>query len=235
MAYSGRNMTNVAAKHLGLIEFIKFLKLQDWMWNKRVLGEIGDIILFAEHPPVISLGSRRREEQNRHILVAPEFLRTRGIPVIQTERGGSVTIHCPGILGCYIIADISGLEFSTEFIYRLEYWVQKSLEMLGIDTKRLPPEFRKVETAKYEGLWIGCKKIASVGIKISRHITRFGININISPKEYMLRMVNPCGIEEYEFSSLAQEGFMINTRDVISGLENNMDILFRNIKKNLAQ
>lgn len=203
----------------GLINFREFIKLQNITWEERYLQKITDTIIFAEHPPTISLGSRNPEEQIRHIRVTEETLRTSGIPVIRTERGGSVTIHGPGILGCYVIADIGRLEFSTEFIFRLEHWIAASLDKLGIHTTRLPKEFRMDrETAKYEGLWINKKKIASMGIRISRHVTRFGVNICVCPEERFMHIINPCGIEEYEMSSLEKECGPIEIKQVISCL-----------------
>lgn len=184
---------------LGQINFHQFLRVQDDLWEARVADRIPDTVIFAEHPPTISLGARDPDEQLRYLRVPHEEIDRRDIPVIQTRRGGSITLHAPGILGCYVIQ-----KNPTGLVPRLEEHAQRLFASFGLSTDSLPyptPPGKE----EYRGVWTARGKIASVGIGIASHVSRFGINMNIALEPALLALLHPCGIKDKTMTSLASE------------------------------
>ena len=188
---------------LGLIDFGELIRIQDRLWEERVSGGGADTILFAEHPTVISLGVRPREEQMRFVRVPLAELAARNISIYETRRGGSITIHAPGILGCYVVAQVP--TFGMGVVPWLEQVSSEALRACGLETHFKKPPVG-VGSAKYRGLWTARGKIASVGVHCSHNVTRFGVSINVSADADVLTIVHPCGIEEYSLTTLALEG-----------------------------
>ena len=172
---------------LGTSEFKDTWNLQKELQEKRILGEIEDQLILVEHPAVYTLGKNASRE---HILKKRE-----GVSVIQTDRGGNITFHGPGQLVGYPIVDLS-------FYKRSITWYMRELEQLMIDVLK---EYG-IEGSTKKGLtgtWVKNRKIAALGVRISRWVTMHGFSLNINPDLNYYQDIVPCGIEGYGVTSMA--------------------------------
>lgn len=194
---------------LGFVGFGAFLNIQDQVWKCRVEDKISDTVLFAEHPLAISFGARARKLQTLFLRVSLEEIVRRNIGVYETRRGGSLALHAPGILGCYVIGKTAESVGRTT-VHFLEDVAHEVFCSSGLLTTPAPRAMIGFDRAKYRGAWTARGKIASIGIHSAQGITRFGMNINVSADPNLLTLIHPCGIEEYPLTTLALEGIRIS-------------------------
>lgn len=176
---------------LGRLDYLACHELQLRLLAARIGGRIGDTVLLVEHDPVITVGRKRGAEQN---LVA-----TGEIPVVDVERGGDVTYHGPGQLVVYPIVELTGVHRD------LHAWLRR-LEALTIDVLAewgLPGE----RSPRNTGVWIGGKKVCSIGIACRRWVTWHGLALNVSPDLSQLQRINPCGLSPDDYTSMEAELF----------------------------
>src|SRR2546423_797550 len=159
--------------HLGRVDYGTALQLQETLAELRKQRKIGDTLLLLEHTPVITLG---RNASLKNILATPESLAERGIEVFEINRGGDVTFHGPGQLVGYPIIDLRGYSpqlGAVEFVRKLEETLIRVCAEYGIGAKRLE---------KLTGVWTdeaeSEKKIAAIGVHISRGVTSHGFALN---------------------------------------------------------
>ena len=173
---------------LGLSDFNETWELQKKLQTKRILNEIEDHLLLVEHPPVYTLGKNAPKE---HLLNS-----VNDASVIQTDRGGNITFHGPGQLVGYPILDLNHYKRSIT-------WYMRKLEQLIIDTLRA---YGIIACRKkgLTGVWVKDKKIAALGVRISKWVTMHGFSININPDLEYYKFIIPCGIEDYGITSMAQ-------------------------------
>jgi lipoic acid synthetase len=178
----------------GLADYRQILDRQRQLRDKRRNGEIPDTVLIVEHRPVITLGAR----QSANVLLAnAETLTQKGIDVVNTRRGGGTTAHNPGQVVFYPILDLQQLNLGiSEYVRKLEAIAAKLLAQLGVDSQR-----RK----GLPGLWVGDKKIASIGVRVSKFITYHGMAINIQNDLSIFDLFVPCGLDEVEMTSVLKE------------------------------
>ena len=151
-------------------------------------------IWLLEHPPVFTLGTAASKE---HILDA------KNIPVIQTDRGGEVTYHGPGQLVIYFLLDIKTLKWGPKALVKnLENFIQDLLKQYGIETNII---------SGAPGVYVQDKKIASIGLRISRGKTYHGISLNVDMDTKPFKQINPCG---YEGLKVTQIKDFIDTIDL---------------------
>ena len=151
-------------------------------------------IWLLEHPPVFTLGTAASKE---HILDA------KNIPVIQTDRGGEVTYHGPGQLVIYFLLDIKTLKWGPKALVKnLEDFIQDLLKQYGIETNII---------SGAPGVYVQDKKIASIGLRISRGKTYHGISLNVDMDTKPFKQINPCG---YEGLKVTQIKDFIDTIDL---------------------
>lgn len=188
----------------GLEEYRRILKLQKQLWEKRYRNEIPNTILIVEHQPVITLGARKKDNK---ILVSRKKLKNRGIDVVEIRRGGGVTAHNPGQLVFYPILKLQQLGLGiTEYIRTLE---AIGIELLGTFKVRCK------RRNGFPGLWIDEKKIASIGVRVSRFVTYHGMAININNDLSTFDLFVPCGIEGVKITSvLEQTGEKLSMNDI---------------------
>jgi lipoate-protein ligase B len=184
----------LCVRDCGLAEYRGVLALQQQLQEQRREGRIGDTVLLIEHPPVITLGAR--QSANR-LLVSGAELTRRGIDLVEIRRGGGATAHNPGQLVFYPILHLQelGLDVS-QYVRSLEATGMELLAGLGVRSDR-----RK----GFPGLWVGARKIASIGVRVSRFVTCHGMAINIQNDLSIFRFMVPCGLEGVEMTSVQKE------------------------------
>jgi lipoyl(octanoyl) transferase len=176
---------------LGRVSYFDAWSLQRQWAGLRRAGDIPDRLLFVEHPPVITLGRNARRE---HLLSAPETLAAEGIEVVETNRGGDVTFHGPGQLVGYPILDLGAIRKDVVWYVRtLEEAIIRSLQPLGLSPERCPG---------MTGVWVGERKVAAIGVHISRWITTHGFALNVDTDLASFRHIVPCGIASHPVTSL---------------------------------
>jgi len=178
----------------GLADYKKVLQLQNQLSQKRKHDKIPNTVLIVEHRPVITLGAR----QSANILLAGrEDLAKKHIDVVDIRRGGGTTAHNPGQLVFYPILNLKELNLGiSEYIRKLESIGAELLEQLGVHAER-----RK----GFPGLWVGEKKIASIGVRVSKFITYHGMAINIQNDLSIFDFITPCGLNNVEMTSALKE------------------------------
>lgn len=170
------------AIRLGMIDYEASLNLQNHLVQARLAEEIGDTILFLQHPPVITMGKSGKVQ---NLLVSQTTLQEKNIKVIFTDRGGDVTYHGPGQLVVYPIINLRLLGLSVpDYVWNLEEVVIRLLDYFGILAGRLE---------KLRGVWVRGEKIASLGVHLSRWISKHGLALNVNPDLDNFNFINPCG------------------------------------------
>jgi len=184
----------------GLEDFRKTLKLQHKLVEQRRQNQIGDTALIVEHRPVITLGARQNANK---LLIERAKLIEKGIDVVEIRRGGGATAHNPGQIVFYPILNLQQSRLGiNEYIRTLEQIGIELLEKLGVKSER-----RKC----FPGLWIENRKIASIGVRVSRQITHHGMAINISNNLSIFDYIIPCGLDDVVMTSVLKETGKKNT------------------------
>jgi lipoate-protein ligase B len=188
------NKRALQIRDCGLADCRQTLQLQHVLRKKRQQGEIPNTVLIVEHPAVITLGAR--QSRNR-LLVRREDLAKKRIDVVDIRRGGGTTAHNAGQLVFYPILHLQQLGLGiSEYIRELEAIGAELLEQLGILSTR-----RKGSP----GLWVGTRKIASIGVRVSRFVTYHGMAINIRNDLSIFDSIIPCGLDNVEMTSVLRE------------------------------
>ncbi len=178
----------------GVAEYRRVLELQGQLQEQRRAGEIGDTVLVVEHPAVITLGARKTANR---LLVDTAELARRGIDIVEIRRGGGATAHNPGQLVFYPIVHLQELRLGVnEYVRTLEAIGIDLLGELGVESVR-----RK----GLPGLWIGQRKIASIGVRVSRFVTCHGMAINIQNDLNIFNFMVPCGLDGVVMTSARKE------------------------------
>jgi lipoate-protein ligase B len=174
---------------LGTVDYEQGLALQEALVAARHADALGDVLLLLEHPHVYTLG---RGADARYLVAPPP-----GVPVNRVSRGGQVTYHGPGQLIGYPILKLEGAARDIhKYVRALERAIIEALAVYGIDAGR---------REKLTGVWVGERKIASIGIGIRRWITLHGFALNVNTDLRFFEHVVPCGIEGCRMTSLARE------------------------------
>ena len=174
----------------GRVEYGRALAWQEALLARRLAGG-SDVLLLLEHPPVYTLG---RGADPRHLGTAADG----DVPVFRAHRGGQVTYHGPGQLVGYPILDLRRLRPDVRWYLRtLEEALIAALGDLGIAAGRRPG---------LTGVWVGGRKIASIGVALRRWVSWHGFALNVGPDLRGFAAITPCGITGVEMTSVAQEG-----------------------------
>jgi lipoate-protein ligase B len=174
---------------LGTLDYQAALSLQENLVEAKHREGFPDILLFVEHPHVITLGRGGKEA---NIVDAAE------VPVIRSSRGGDVTYHGPGQMVVYPIIDLkSKLRKDVHrYLRYLEESAIRTLDTFGILAERKPP---------WTGIWIGNRKIAAIGVAVRRGITYHGLALNVSVDLNQFRRIVPCGLGWSDVTSMEKE------------------------------
>ena len=175
--------------NLGKRSYGEVWSLQKKMQIKRMAGEIDDLLILVEHDPVYTLG---KNADVNHLLQS----RDRTIEVFNVERGGDITFHGPGQLVGYPIIDLANYKKSVS-------WYMHSLEQLTIEVLS---EF-EISAKRVKGLtgvWVGDKKIAAQGVRLTRWVTMHGFSINVNTDLSYYNGIIPCGIFDRGVTSMEE-------------------------------
>jgi lipoyl(octanoyl) transferase len=180
---------------LGRRPYTEALELQRALRLQRLSGALPhDLLLLVEHDPVYTMG---RGTQASSLPVAPELLRASGAEVVEIERGGDVTWHGPGQLVGYPIIHLSAHREDLHWYLRtLEAALIDALSVLGLRGGR--------EDGK-TGVWVGGRKIASIGIHVKQWVTLHGFALNVHPDLAWFARIVPCGLDGVTMTSVAHE------------------------------
>ena len=185
---------NLTFKSLGLREYN-----HTWQSMKSHIREedFKDEIWFLEHPPVFTLGTAADQ---KHILKAKD------IPVVQSARGGEVTYHGPGQLVIYFMIDLKRLKLGPKTLVKsLQQFTKSLLKEYSIDSKFIDGA---------PGVYVNEKKIASIGLRISKGKTYHGISINVDMDLAPFGYINPCGYEGLEVTQIKELNDKVTIKDV---------------------
>ena len=176
--------------HVGRIPYGEAVRLQERVRAARLAGELPDVLLMLEHPSVYSKG--RRTEAGE-LPLGDDWYRARGIEVIETDRGGRVTYHGPGQLVGYPITAVGRVR---PYIETMERALVAALADEGIEAQA---------PADLVGVWTDGRKIASIGVHVSRGVSMHGFAVNVDNDLTPFEWIVPCGITGVRMTSIALE------------------------------
>ncbi len=186
----------------GRVPYGEGLALQKALIEARYENRIGNTLVLLEHPPVLTLG---RNASRANIVVSDQFLAYRQVEIHEINRGGDVTYHGPGQLVGYPIVDLRSFTprlGAVEYVRMMEEALIRACGDFGIQATRV---------AGRTGVWSPAggsvleKKIAAIGVHISRGITSHGFAFNVNPDLRDFQLIVPCGIADREVTSLERE------------------------------
>jgi lipoyl(octanoyl) transferase len=199
-------MRKCQVRELGRIAYGPALELQQQLIAARKAGTAPDHLLLLEHPHVITLGRNGRQE---NLLASAEIMERAGISFFPTDRGGDVTYHGPGQLVAYPIMDLREWKRDVgAFVRAIEQTIIDTLADYGIEAGRIP---------KLTGVWVGERKIAAIGVHISRWVTSHGLALNVSTDMSYFQYIVPCGLTK-PVTSMAQLGVRATLEEVSHSL-----------------
>jgi lipoate-protein ligase B len=179
---------------LGLIDYQEAWNLQKDIFELRYKNEISDVLFLLEHPNTYTLG---KVADKNHLISSIKYLEENKISVYDIDRGGDITYHGPGQIVGYPIISLTDWEKDThKYLRALEEVIIETSKSFGLLASR---------NSKYTGVWIGNRKIAAIGIKVSRWITMHGFAFNINTDLSLFQGIIPCGINDKEVTSLQKE------------------------------
>jgi lipoyl(octanoyl) transferase len=182
-------------RRLGRVAYDDALLLQQTLVEERRRGEIPDQLLLLEHPPVITLGVKVRNDLT-HVLATSERLAELGVELHETGRGGDVTYHGPGQVVGYPIVDLKPDRCDVHaYVRDLEEVMIRAARTFGIDAGRVEG---------LTGIWVGAAKLAAIGVRISRWITSHGFAFNVNTDLSHFNLIIPCGITDRGVTSFQQ-------------------------------
>ena len=179
--------------HLGRVEYREAAALQERLRERVIAGELPEVMLLLEHPPVYTIG--RRSDQ-ADLPFGEAFYRDRGIDVVRTPRGGQLTYHGPGQLVGYPIMHVASVP---EYILTMERSLVTALGDAGVEAATKLGH-------KHVGVWVGERKIASVGVHISHGVSAHGFAVNVDNDLDPFSWVVACGLPEVQMTSMDAEG-----------------------------
>ena len=189
---SSGEMRRVDVMRLGRTEYRACWALQRSLQERRIAGEIGDVLLLTEHDPVITLGTTAN---SGHLLTPSRVLSGQGIDVVASNRGGDVTFHGPGQIVGYPIFDLTQHTPDLHvYLRQIEALVSEALSSFGV---------RSTRVKGYTGVWVGDEKICAIGIHVRRWVTMHGFALNVNTDLSLFRHIVPCGITDHGVTSLA--------------------------------
>ena len=167
---------------LGRMEYGKALELQKELAARRARGEVPDSLVLVEHDHVITLGRK----------TTPTNFGAQDIPVFEVERGGDATYHGPGQLVAYPIVLLADHDVRRH-VRNMEEAIIRTAGAFGVDGERLEG---------HPGIWVGGKKLASIGVAVTDWVTYHGMALNVNTDLSYFELIRPCGLDPSTMTSM---------------------------------
>jgi lipoyl(octanoyl) transferase len=196
-ALSTRGASSLDELHvssLGTISYSDALAIQAEIQARRQADEQPDTLLLLEHPPVYTRGRRASDGE---LALGEDFYRAHGIEIVPTNRGGKVTYHGPGQLVGYPIMRVGDIG---AHLRKMEATIVAALDEYGIEARS-----RCDEGIDYTGVWVEDRKIASIGVHVSRGVSTHGFAVNVTNDLTPFTWIVPCGLPDVTMTSVTQE------------------------------
>jgi len=181
----------ITACHLGPTPYAEGLRLQEALVGAVADRRTGDWLLFPDHPPVLTVG---RGGAPGGLVADRAMLAERGIEIFDVARGGDITWHGPGQLVGYAICDLTRGRDLHRFLRGHESALIDVLAGYGIEGTRVEGR---------TGVWVGERKIASLGIAVRRWVSYHGFALNVAPDLRFFELIHPCGLRGVRMTSVA--------------------------------
>jgi len=195
-------MRKCLVRELGRMEFAAALEVQQQLVAQRKQGLVSDHLLLLEHAHVITMG---RNGQAQNVLAGEDVLGRAGISFFPTDRGGDVTYHGPGQLVGYPILDLREWKRDVgAYVRGVEQVLIDTLAAFGIQAGRI---------AGLTGVWVDGRKVAAIGVHISRWVTSHGFALNVSTDLSYFQYIVPCGLTK-PVTSMEQLGVRATLQEV---------------------
>lgn len=199
-------MRNCQFRDLGRTGYGEAFALQQRLVAARKQGLIPNQFLIVEHPHVLTLG---RNGHLENLLVSEEGLRQRGVEFHETDRGGDITYHGPGQIVGYPILDLREWKRDVvAYVRGLEQALIDALAEFGIAGDRVPGA---------TGVWVEGRKIAAIGVHISRWVTSHGFALNVDTDLSFFQLIVPCGLSK-PVTSMHAEGAKVRRAEVVAAI-----------------
>ena len=206
-------MSSVDIRNLGVVEYTDALELMSTLQQQRINNEIPDTILFLEHPEIVTVGPRARNDG----IAPPSDYRSHPV-----DRGGGLTWHGPGQLVVYPIIHWNKEDEKSvaDIITKIESWVIAALATLGIEGYR---------DERMQGVWVDNKKICSIGLSFLRWVSRHGFTINYNTPKGRVENLAGCGLDQSTTTSLNALGYKTTRENIDAALRQSMSSILQRL------
>lgn len=181
-------------RQLGLVGYSEALELQLGERARVQAGESDGVLLLLEHPAVYTLG---RRSEARDLPMGEAWYRAQGIDVVRTDRGGKLTYHGPGQLVGYPVVRVERIP---DHVCAMETAIVAALADVGVEARG-----RDCDGPAYTGVWVGDRKIASIGIHVSRGVSIHGFALNVDLDLQPFEWAVACGLPDTRMTSVCRE------------------------------
>jgi lipoyl(octanoyl) transferase len=207
-------MRKCEVRDLGRIGYGEAFELQRKLVEERKRAAIPDQFLLLEHPHVLTLG---RNGHLENLLVSGDVLRARGVEFFETDRGGDITYHGPGQIVGYPILDLREWKRDVvAYVRGLEQVLIDALAEFGISAGRVRGA---------TGVWVEDRKIAAIGVHLSRWVTSHGFALNIDTDLSYFQLIVPCGLTK-PVTSIHAEGVRAQRQEVAAAIRRRFAQIF---------
>ena len=178
---------------VGIVEYLRAWEVQKALAQEVADGVQPNTLMLLEHPPVYTIGRRGSRD---HIMMNDMELSELGISLYEIDRGGQATFHGPGQLVAYPVLNLREWGGPVKYVRTLEQVIIQTLADFGIVAGLIEG---------LTGVWVGDKKIAAIGVKISRGVTYHGLALNVSTDLSSFDHIIPCGITDRGVTSMKSQ------------------------------
>ena len=188
------NINQCLHTYIGELEYQESYKMQQVVHRKVSSGLVSNSLILLEHPHVFTLG---RRGQDTDVLASKSKLASLGVSIHYSDRGGQATYHGPGQLVGYPIINLKQAGLSPlKYVRALENIIHSTLSIFGIKSS---------SSDRPTGVWVGEKKIAAIGIRVSRGVTMHGFALNVNPDQSYFDHIVPCGLPGAKVTTMENE------------------------------
>ncbi|MGA2198325.1 MAG: lipoyl(octanoyl) transferase LipB [Nitrososphaerales archaeon] len=196
---------SVSLLDLGLKPYLEVWQLQKELVEARSKGDASDTLILVEHEHVITLGRKTTAENFKPL----------GVPVFEVERGGDATYHGPGQLVGYPVIKMKVPDVKN-FLRALEEVLILASGKFSIDAGR---------RENHTGVWVGEKKLASIGVAVTNWVTYHGFALNVNTEMSYFRLIKPCGLDPETMTSM----------EMLTGKKQDMESVKREVVRNFSR